>query len=345
MKLTALLAAVLMLAVANPASAQKQKASKKASVVQKVGALAIDRDNGFYYGFAYDQETREDAERVALRFAKEHGASDPSVVLVWSGEGCGAYRTVPDKVGTAYGWGVAATKEAADRIATAEALKRSRGQPVGNFVWGCNSRSAPVKVVYDAGPEIVPSVTIKDQVWAAQNAQVGYFRNGDVIPHTTDAEEFKKWMMANKPGSFCYTDENCAEHGKMYNAHALMDPRGIAPVGWRVPTKADFEKLLANLGGAGRAQAKLRVPEGWPEGSASADNASGFSALPGYQRWTGSKAYWEKQNRDLAQFWTSSIMKPGYIHHFMIEANRHESRAFIGNQDFGEALPIRFIKE
>lgn len=67
-----------------------------------------------------------------------------SVVLSWSGTGCGAYRTVKGEVGTAYGWGIASTQIDADAIATREALKRSNGKPVENYVYSCNSANSGV---------------------------------------------------------------------------------------------------------------------------------------------------------------------------------------------------------
>ncbi|MGL2963434.1 DUF4189 domain-containing protein [Flavobacterium sp. RSB2_4_14] len=119
-----------------------------ASVAQtapKYGALAIDRSNGFYYGWAYDQGSLAAAEQRALQECQQRGG-DCSVVLAWSGSGCGAYRTIDGNVGTAYGWGLASTKEAADAIATRECLQRSNGKPAVNYVWSCNSAtSAPLK--------------------------------------------------------------------------------------------------------------------------------------------------------------------------------------------------------
>lgn len=319
--------------------------AKSSSQANKVAALAIDRDNGFYYGFSVDSPTRGEAERSAIDWAKKYGAKNPSIVLVWSGGGCGVYRTVSGEVGTAYGWGVANTKEKADAIATSEALKRSNGNAVPNFVWACNTNSKyPLKKEYDAGSEIIRSVKIKDQTWALDNLQIDHFRNGDVIPHTMNVEEFKKWTNAKKPGSFCYTEESCMQLGKIYNSFALLDPRGIAPEGWRIPSKADFEKLTNSFGGTKLAGRKLRVQNGWPEWATRSDNASGFSALPGFQRWTGSKEYWAKQAPSLAQFWTNTLVNDRYIYIFSIKTYENEDEAIIGNQGLFDALPIRLIK-
>ncbi|NDP28712.1 MAG: DUF4189 domain-containing protein [Flavobacterium sp.] len=104
----------------------------------KFGALAIDRNNGFYYGWAYDQNSLVDAEQKAINECNNRGGKG-TVVLEWSGRGCAAYRTTEGTIGTAYGWGLAATKEEADVIATKNCLKRSNGIPADNLVWACNS--------------------------------------------------------------------------------------------------------------------------------------------------------------------------------------------------------------
>ncbi|ERJ60431.1 DUF4189 domain-containing protein [Sphingobacterium paucimobilis] len=111
---------------------------------EKYAALAVDRSNGFYYGFAHDYDNRNDAEQRALSECKKRGGNC-SIVLVYSGGGCVVYRTVDGNVGTAYGWGVAKTKQEADAIAITEAKKRSNGKMPTNHVWACNSSNSPLK--------------------------------------------------------------------------------------------------------------------------------------------------------------------------------------------------------
>jgi uncharacterized protein (TIGR02145 family) len=101
-------------------------------------ALAVDRSEGSYVAWAYDYATLQGAENRALRECKEKGGNC-TVVLRWSGKGCGAYRTIDGKAGTAYGWGFADTQAEADIIATSEALKRSNGVQPGIYTWACNS--------------------------------------------------------------------------------------------------------------------------------------------------------------------------------------------------------------
>lgn len=107
----------------------------------KFGALAIDKSNGFYYGWSFDYTLVGDAETKAIQECKNKGG-DCQVVLVWSGSGCAAYRTIAENIGSAYGWGVAKTKNEADAIATKEVLKRSGNKIASNFVWACNSSNS-----------------------------------------------------------------------------------------------------------------------------------------------------------------------------------------------------------
>ena len=141
-KLLLMAPVLVLLATASGVMAQVKKSPAKAAPVKtKYGALAIDRSNGFYYGFSFDQPSRPEAEKRAIDECTKRGGSC-SIVLTYSGTGCAAYRTINGNVGTAFGWGLAKTKEEADAIATKECLKRSFGTQPTNFVWSCNSAQA-----------------------------------------------------------------------------------------------------------------------------------------------------------------------------------------------------------
>lgn len=134
----------------------------------------------------------------------------------------------------------------------------------------------------------VPSDTIKigSQVWQIKNLDVLTFRNGDTLLWAKSNEE---WVNAakNKIPAWCYLDNDPqnAEFGKLYNYYAVTDPRGLAPKGWRVPTKDDFEVLENTIGSSSADQ--LKSTEGWENGG-SGSNSSGFNALPGgYRNATG----------------------------------------------------------
>jgi hypothetical protein len=125
------------------------------TVTAKYGALAIDRSNGFYFGWAVDCSTLAEAEKNAIEECKKKGGRC-TVVLSFSGTGCAAYRFITGNVGMGYGWGLAGTKEEADLKAKKECAERSYGLPAPNLVCKCNSiNSGELKEIYNAHDEIV----------------------------------------------------------------------------------------------------------------------------------------------------------------------------------------------
>jgi len=132
---------------------------------------------------------------------------------------------------------------------------------------------------------IAQTVTIGTQVWMTKNLDVSTFRNGDPIPQAKTDEE---WVKAgdNKQPAWCYYENdpaNGAKYGKLYNWYAVSDSRGLAPVGYHVPSDAEWEKLVDYLGGEGKAGDKMKSKQGWAE-DGNGTNSSGFSGLPGGSR-------------------------------------------------------------
>ncbi len=86
------------------------------------------------------------------------------------------------------------------------------------------------------------TVTIGSQVWASKNLNVSTYRNGDIIPHVQDQNAWAKLTT----GAWCYYDNdpsNEAKYGKLYNWYAVNDPRGLAPVGFHIPTHEEWLTL------------------------------------------------------------------------------------------------------
>jgi uncharacterized protein (TIGR02145 family) len=109
------------------------------------------------------------------------------------------------------------------------------------------------------------TITIGTQVWMTKNLDVATFRNGDTIPQVqTD----KAWMNAgdNKQPAWCYYNNDPAngeKYGKLYNWYAINDSRGLAPVGYHIPSDAEWTKLTDFLGGESVAGTKMKSKSGW----------------------------------------------------------------------------------
>lgn len=131
------------------------------------------------------------------------------------------------------------------------------------------------------------TVVIGTQTWKNSNLNTIVFRNGDTLLQAKTNEE---WVNAakNQIPAWCYADnnaENGEKFGKLYNYWAVIDPRGLAPAGWRIPSDADFATLVQFVGADGAA--KVKSTSMWENGG-NGNNSSGFNALPGgYRNATG----------------------------------------------------------
>jgi uncharacterized protein (TIGR02145 family) len=128
-------------------------------------------------------------------------------------------------------------------------------------------------------------VKIGDQIWMVKNLDVATFRNGDPIPEAKTEEEWNLARVNEQPAwcSFNNDQANGEKYGKLYNWYAVNDPRGLAPMGFHVPTNEDWEELVAFLGGKEKVGKKLKATYDWSEKEKGTDEV-GFSALPGGYR-------------------------------------------------------------
>ena len=150
------------------------------------------------------------------------------------------------------------------------------------------------------------SIQVGTQNWMAENLNVSTFRNGDVIPQAQSDDE---WQEAgfNKQAAWCYYNDRIEDstvvvksYGKLYNAYALNDPRGLAPEGWRLPTEADWKILEEGLFIAGFSLTDAFSTEGWTNGQSGA-NRTGLNFYPAGWRDVGcgglgsDMSYWAYQ--------------------------------------------------
>ena len=134
------------------------------------------------------------------------------------------------------------------------------------------------------------TVTIGAQVWMTKNLDVATFRNGDPIPQAKTDEEWEK-AGENQQPAWCYYNNdpaNGAKYGKLYNWYAVNDSRGLAPVGYHIPSDAEWKILTDFLGGEKVAGTKMKSTDFWADyegNSGNGTNESGFSGLPGGSRY------------------------------------------------------------
>ena len=122
------------------------------------------------------------------------------------------------------------------------------------------------------------SVKIKNQTWS-MNLNVVNFKNGDPIPRAKTDAEWKK-AAENKKPAWCYYNNdptNSDKYGILYNWFAVNDPRGLAPEGWHIASKSEWEQLVNNL--KNKSAESLKTKEGWSKGFFG-NNSTGFTGYP-----------------------------------------------------------------
>jgi uncharacterized protein (TIGR02145 family) len=151
---------------------------------------------------------------------------------------------------------------------------------------------------------------IGSQIWTDRNLEVSVYRDGTVIPQVTDAAA---WAGLTT-GAWCYYDNdpaNGATYGKLYNWYAVNDPRGLAPMGYHIPSDTEWTTLSEGLINAGAAAAlKEAGTSHWAfydnPNFIISTNSTGFTALPGGYRAGGNGAF--VSIGTVGGFWSSTAI-------------------------------------
>jgi len=109
------------------------------------------------------------------------------------------------------------------------------------------------------------TISIGKQLWMKENLKLDTFQNNDEIFH---AKTEKEWILAgeNKIPAWCYpnNDSNLGDEiGKLYNWYAASDPRGLCPLGMRVPKREDIDELISYLHSNNQNTKSLKSKHNW----------------------------------------------------------------------------------
>jgi uncharacterized protein (TIGR02145 family) len=196
-----------------------------------------------------------------------------------------------------------------DNSAPNDLYSTSSGIIAGKFKGGLNTivHVGDYWMVGDFEKIEILSVTIGTQIWSGTDLDLTTYRDGTPIPQVTDPTQWANLTT----GAWCYYNNdptNNATYRKLYNWYAVAgihdnDPNTpnkiLAPLGWHVPTDAEWTILTNFLGGESIAGGKMKVPGNyyWFNNDPDSSNISGFNALPGGNRsgtFSGlnSRGYW-----------------------------------------------------
>lgn len=195
---------------------------------------------------------------------------------------------------------------------------------------------------------IFDTVVIGNQIWMKNNLNAVSYANGDPILNTNDFSSTVSGAYANYANNI----NNSTIYGKLYNWYAVNDSRGICPVGWSVPTQADFV-VLTNYVTTGSSSTTVNTTNAtsaggflkesgtthWQTPNTNASDSFGFLGLPG--GWKQGTSY---TNLGLnAQFWTSTLYNSTSAYRFTLYYNSNDFARVYSTKEFG--FSVRCIKK
>jgi uncharacterized protein (TIGR02145 family) len=157
--------------------------------------------------------------------------------------------------------------------------------------------------VKDYDNNVYHTIKIGTQTWMVENLRTTHYNDGGNIENLSDNTAWHD----NTTGAYCWYNNDATNgktYGALYNWYAVNSGK-LCPPGWKVPSDADWTKLTDNLGGASIAGGKLKEigSSHWNMPNAGADNSSGFTALPGGFRHSGTGEF-QSMNK-IGNWWST----------------------------------------
>lgn len=138
-----------------------------------------------------------------------------------------------------------------------------------------NETSPLVFGIYDGDGNEYTEVTIGTQVWLKENLKTTKYNDGSAIANVTDNAA---WA-ALTSGAYCWFNNDInfkTNYGGLYNGYLNLSK--LLPIGYGCPSGAQWDTMVAYLGGASVAGAHLKESGTtyWSSPNTGADNSSGF---------------------------------------------------------------------
>ncbi len=95
----------------------------------------------------------------------------------------------------------------------------------------------------DIDGNIYVTVFIGGQEWMAENLKTTRYRDGTEIEYIGNDNDAWKGNATEAYSWYHNLESNKNIYGAIYNWHAVDDPRGLCPDGWRVPDDQDWTQL------------------------------------------------------------------------------------------------------
>ena len=187
----------------------------------------------------------------------------------------------------------------------------------GNIDEGIADSKSGEEILVDVEGNVYKTIKIGDQVWMAENLKSKTFNNGDLILTTpfqacvaNEEQPIYYWY---------YPTEFDLYECTYYTWYAVSDKRGLAPKGWHIPTKDEWQIMFNEI----------------------KNNPDAYKHVAyGYRCHYGK---YIKDSHDITYWWTSSAYneEEGYIK--VINVDNSEMSLASAGKGFG--LPIICVKD
>jgi uncharacterized protein (TIGR02145 family) len=181
-------------------------------------------------------------------------------------------------------------------------------------------------------------VKVGAQYWNPENLKVTKFRDGSDIQYIANFSDFLSYK-----GIPAYTSyefgESWQTRGYLYNYAAIISAKNLAPVGYRIPTKTDYDTLFTQVSNGGL----LKSKSGWDSPNIGAGNKFNYNAkAPGFFQ-NNFKNINQKGN-----YWTNTNHPIGDGRKYIVSFSYDSENVSYGlnfTSGYDVFYPVRLIKE
>ena len=183
------------------------------------------------------------------------------------------------------------------------------------------------------------TINVNGQEWMAENLRTTRYANGDTIPNVTGDNQWANLTT----GAWTHQgniSENENPYGKLYNWYTVADPRNVCPAGWHVPSQYEWRDLISFLSAGPGGKMKSAGTQYWSSPNTNATNESGFSGLPGGNRYDNGNFFSIGQS---GYYWSSSMYGGLDAKYLVLEYD--SDTALVDWNLRGNGMSVRCVKD
>jgi len=223
------------------------------------------------------------------------------------------------------------------------------GKPTNGITTAVFNATKTYGTMTDQDGNVYKTITIGTQTWMAENLRTTKFRDGTEMPNIC----YGLWNLSKNDAYCSYNNTvdpvSIATYGRLYNWYTVTSSHNIAPVGWHLPTDAEWTTLIAELGGESVAGGKMKETSTthWITPNTGATNESGFTGLPAGLRGSGGSNPEPFFNfmGECCYYWSSTEPGLNYAVGNYCRLSSDNATVYRYNNSKSEGFAVRLVKD